>query len=86
MANANSRAEEKKENFHRVEQRYGTFSRSFTLPNSVDTENVKATYDAGVLQIELLKKTEAQPRQIKIGVGSAGSDQKQKQVEGSKIA
>ena len=79
-------SEEKQENFHRVEKRYGTFSRSFTLPNSVDTENVKATYDAGVLQIELLKKTEAQPRQIKIGVGSAGSDQKQKQVEGSKIA
>jgi HSP20 family protein len=79
-------SEEKQENFHRVEQRYGTFSRSFTLPNSVDTENVKATYDAGVLQIELLKKAEAQPRQIKIGVGSVGSDQKQKQVEGSKVA
>jgi HSP20 family protein len=76
--------EEKQENFHRVEHRYGTFARSFTLPSTVDAENVKATYDAGVLELELAKKAEAKPRQIKIGVGSVGSDQKQqKQVEGS---
>ncbi len=74
--------EEKQENFHRVEHRYGTFARSFTLPNSVDAENVKATYDAGVLQLELTKKAEAKPRQIKIGVGSVGAEGgKQKQVE-----
>jgi HSP20 family protein len=76
-------SEEKQENFHRVEHRYGTFARSFTLPNSVDAENVKATYDAGVLQLELAKKADAKPRQIKIGVGSAGAEgaSKQKQVE-----
>jgi HSP20 family protein len=80
-------SEEKEENFHRVEHRYGTFSRSFTLPNTVDAENVKATYDAGVLQLELTKKPEAKPRQIKIGVGSVGTEgAKQKQVEGSKTA
>src|ERR1700759_5609110 len=74
-------SEEKQENFHRVEHRYGTFARSFTLPNSVDAENVNATYDAGVLQLEFPKKAEAKPRQIKIGSGSVGSDQKQqKQV------
>jgi HSP20 family protein len=80
-------SEEKEENFHRVEHRYGTFARSFTLPNTVDAENVKATYDAGVLQLELAKKAEAKPRQIKIGVGSATSETpKPKQVEGSKVA
>jgi HSP20 family protein len=80
-------SEEKQENFHRVEHRYGTFARSFTLPNTVDAENVKATYDAGVLQLELAKKPEAKPRQIKIGVGSVGTEgAKQKQVEGSKTA
>jgi HSP20 family protein len=76
-------SEEKQENFHRVEHRYGTFARSFTLPSSVDAENVKATYDAGVLQVEFAKKAEAKPRQIKVGVGSVGAEgAKQKQVEG----
>lgn len=81
-------SEEKQENFHRVEHRYGTFARSFTLPNSVDAENVKATYDAGVLQLEFPKKAEAKPRQIKIGVGSAstGQQQQKKQVEASTAA
>ncbi|MFL6429457.1 MAG: Hsp20/alpha crystallin family protein [Acidobacteriaceae bacterium] len=80
--------EEKQENFHRVEHRYGTFARSFTLPNSVDAENVKATYDAGVLQLEFPKKAEAKPRQIKISVGSAstGQQQQKKQVEAGTAA
>jgi len=66
-------AEEKKENFQRVERHYGSFYRSFTLPTSVDTENIGATYDAGVLKLELKKKASAQPRQIKIGtaIGAA---------------
>ena len=58
--------EEKEENFHRIERRYGSFFRSFTLPTTVDTENVDAKYNAGVLRIELLKKAEAQPKQIKV--------------------
>lgn len=74
-------SEEKQENYHRVENRYGTFARTFTLPTTVDAENVKATCDAGVLQIELPKKAEAKPRQIKIGSGSVGTP---KQVEGEK--
>jgi HSP20 family protein len=79
--------EEKQENFHRVEHRYGTFARSFTLPGTVDPENVKATCDAGVLELELPKKAEAKPRQIKIGVGSANASSNpgaQKQVEGAR--
>ncbi len=59
-------SEEKEENFHRIERRYGSFFRSFTLPTTVDTENVDAKYNAGVLRIELVKKAEAQPKQIKV--------------------
>ena len=61
--------EEKEENFHRIERRYGSFYRAFTLPSTVDTENVNAKYEAGVLKLELQKKPEAQPKQIKINVG-----------------
>jgi HSP20 family protein len=63
--------EEKEENFHRIERRYGSFYRAFTLPSTVDTEHVQASYSAGVLKLELLKKPEAQPKQIKISVGKA---------------
>jgi HSP20 family protein len=62
--------EEKEENFHRVERRYGSFSRSFTLPNTVDTENIQADYDAGVLKIRLSKRAEAKPKQIKVNIGA----------------
>jgi HSP20 family protein len=61
-------AEEKEQNFHRIERRYGTFYRAFTLPNTVDTESVAASYNAGVLKLELTKKPEAQPKQIAIKV------------------
>jgi HSP20 family protein len=73
--------EEKEENFHRIERRYGSFFRSFTVPNTVNTDNVKASYDAGVLRIELEKRAEAKPKQIKVQVG-AGSPAP-KQVEGT---
>lgn len=62
--------EEKEENFRRVERQYGSFSRSFTLPNTVDPEQVRATYEKGVLKITLAKKAEAKPKQIKVNVGS----------------
>jgi HSP20 family protein len=62
-------AEEKEQNFHRIERRYGSFYRAFTLPSTVDTENVQAVYKAGVLKLELAKKAEAQPKQIKVNVG-----------------
>ena len=63
-------AEEKEENFHRIERRYGSFYRAFTLPNTVDTENVSASYNAGVLKLELKKKASAQPKQIEIKVAA----------------
>src|SRR2546426_8494779 len=62
--------EEKEENFRRVERQYGSFTRQFTLPNTVDPEQVSATYDKGVLKITLAKKAEAKPKQIKVNVGS----------------
>jgi HSP20 family protein len=62
--------EEKEENFRRVERQYGSFTRSFTLPTTVDAEKVSATYDKGILKISLAKKAEAKPKQIKVNVGS----------------
>jgi HSP20 family protein len=61
--------EEKEENFRRVERQYGAFTRSFTLPSSVDPGQVSADYNKGVLKIKLAKKTEAKPKQIKVNVG-----------------
>jgi HSP20 family protein len=63
--------EQKEENFRRVERRYGSFVRSFTLPNSVDTENVSADYENGLLNIRLAKRAEAKPKQIKVSIGNA---------------
>ena len=62
--------EEKEENFRRIERQYGSFTRSFTLPSSVDPGQVSANYDKGVLKINLAKKAEAKPKQIKVNVGS----------------
>ena len=61
--------EEKEENYRRLERQYGSFSRTFTLPNTVDTESVSADYEKGVLKIKLAKKAEAKPKQIKVNVG-----------------
>src|SRR5690349_1512336 len=65
--------EEKEENYRRVERQYGSFTRNFTLPTTVDSESVSADYDKGVLKITLAKKAEAKPKQIKVNVGSASS-------------
>src|SRR5436309_8414485 len=62
--------EEKEENFRRVERQYGSFTRSFTLPNTVDAEQVQAHYEKGILKVQLAKKAEAKPKQIKVNVGS----------------
>lgn len=67
-------SEEKKENFHRIERRYGSFVRAFTLPTSVDEDSVQAHYDAGVLKVELNKRAEAKPKQIRIGIGTPVAD------------
>src|SRR5436853_4983586 len=71
--------EEKEENYRRIERQYGSFIRSFTLPNTVDSENISADYDKGVLNIRLAKKAEAKPKQVKVNVGS----QKTLEVKGA---
>jgi len=77
---------EKEENFHRIERRYGSFTRSFTLPQTVDTGAVKASYEHGVLSISLAKKEAAKPKQVKVEIGSGSASPQTKQVEGNSAA
>jgi HSP20 family protein len=56
----------KEENYHRVERSYGSFTRSFALPSSVEAEKATAEYKDGVLTLTLPKKEEAKPKTIKI--------------------
>ncbi len=60
----------KDEQFHRIERRYGTFSRSFSLPPTVDATKVSAEYKNGVLTVRLPLREEAKPRQIKVDVAA----------------
>jgi HSP20 family protein len=57
-----------KDNYVRTERSYGTFVRSFTLPENVDAEKIKASYKDGVLELTLPKREEAKPKQIKVEV------------------
>ena len=63
-------SEVKEESFHRIERRYGTFSRSFSIPQTVDTGKVGAEYKNGVLTVRLPLREEAKPRQIKVNVAA----------------
>ncbi|HYM62713.1 MAG TPA: Hsp20/alpha crystallin family protein [Thermoanaerobaculia bacterium] len=54
--------------WHRVERSYGNFLRSFTLPRTVDPEKIAASYRDGILEIDIPKKEEAKPKQIKIDI------------------
>ena len=58
----------KEEQYRRIERAYGTFHRSFTLPNTVDTSKVTAEYKNGVLTVTLPFKEEAKPRSINVDV------------------
>src|ERR1700682_2904915 len=62
-------SEEKEENYRRVERQYGSFTRSFTLPNTVDADHVQAHYEKGILKVQAAKNAEAKPKQIKVNVG-----------------
>jgi HSP20 family protein len=55
--------------YHRVERSYGQFVRSFSLPNNVDREKIKADFSNGLLRVELPKREDAKPRTIKITAG-----------------
>lgn len=56
------------DNYLRIERTYGSFSRSFSLPSTVDSGSIKADYKNGVLTVELPKRAESKPRQVKINV------------------
>jgi HSP20 family protein len=58
--------ETKKEDYHRIERSYGSFYRSFTLPDYVDADKIEAQHDKGVLKITLPKKPELKPKKVKI--------------------
>jgi len=58
----------RRENYQRVERHHGTFSRSFTLPNTVDTSRISASYKDGVLTVRLPQREEAKPKQIAVNV------------------
>ena len=62
--------EVKDEQFHRLERRYGAFSRSFAMPQTVDASKVTAEYKNGVLTVRLPLREEAKPRQIKVDVAA----------------
>jgi len=62
--------EVKEENLHRIERRYGSFSRAFSLPQTVDTTKVGADYKNGVLTVRLPIREEAKPKQVKVQVGA----------------
>jgi len=60
--------EAKRENFHRIERAYGNFSRSFTLPNTIDQERIRADYKDGILKVMMPKREEIKPKQIKVAL------------------
>jgi HSP20 family protein len=62
--------DEKNKGFHRIERSYGSFVRYFTLPETVDTENVRAEYHNGVLTVTLPKKEVAKPKSVKVQVNN----------------
>jgi HSP20 family protein len=72
---------EDNENLHRVERSYGVFTRSFTLPLTVNAENATAEFENGVLRLTLAKKEEAKPRRIEIKSGAQTTEAKQINTE-----
>ena len=58
------------DNYLRVERTYGSFTRSFSLPDTINSEQIQATYDGGVLTVRMPKREESKPKQIKVGVSA----------------
>src|SRR6202162_6725104 len=62
----------KEENYLRIERAYGSFMRSFSLPNTVSSENIPADYRNGILTLHMAKREESKPKQIKVSVAANG--------------
>jgi HSP20 family protein len=67
--------DDKNERVHRFERTYGTFERTFVLPSTVDSEQIEARYDNGVLHISVPKAERAKPREIRVKSSASGSSQ-----------
>jgi HSP20 family protein len=74
------------DNYHRVERAYGSFTRSFTLPNTVTAEGANAEYKNGVLRVTLPKREETKARRIEVKGESEGPKTIEAQAQGSKAA
>jgi HSP20 family protein len=74
------------DNYHRVERAYGSFTRSFTLPNSVTAEGANAEYSNGVLRVTLPKREETKARRIEIKTNGSEPKTIEASAEGSKAA
>ena len=64
------------DNYLRVERSYGSFSRSFSLPNTINTEAIHAEYKNGVLTVQMPKRAESKPKQVKVNVEATNGDKK----------
>jgi HSP20 family protein len=73
-----SEHEEKGEGFYRVERAFGSFSRSLTMPQGIDTDAISADFDRGVLEVKIPKPEERKPTRVQIGNGSVQSTGEQK--------
>ncbi len=73
--------EERREGYHRIERATGAFRRSLTLPEGVDAESIKASFETGVLEITIPKPQQRQPQRVQINLGSAGSQE----IEGESV-
>jgi HSP20 family protein len=62
--------EEKGKKFHRIERRYGSFTRSFTLPDNIDENTIKASFNEGMLKLQIPKTEEVKPKAIEVKVES----------------
>jgi HSP20 family protein len=71
-------SEEKGKGYHRVERAFGSFSRSLTLPQGIDADQVKAEFDKGVLEVTIPKPAEAKPTRVQIGTGTVEGSGKEK--------
>ena len=72
---------DEQDNFHRVERSYGSFTRSFTLPPTVSSENANAEFENGVLRLTLAKREEAKPRRIEIKANGGQTQSKTIETE-----
>jgi len=64
------------DNYLRVDRSYGSFSRSFSLPNTINTEAINAEYKNGVLTVQMPKRAESKPKQVKVNVEATNGDKK----------